>query len=220
MTTHHKTGLGALVTPEESVLLLVDHQAFQFANLHSHEPTMVINNAVGLAKTAKVFGIPTILTTVLEERGGLVIQQLQDVFPDQKPINRTTLNAWEDQRVVDAVEATGRKKLIIAGLYTEVCVAMPTLHALGDGYDVYVVTDASGGLSTEAHKRGVQRMVQAGAVPLTWDALVGDLQRDWARLETIQGVAEVQAQHGGGTAVAFAWETQLLNTPAPETAGV
>jgi nicotinamidase-related amidase len=211
-----KTGLDALVTPEDSVLLLIDHQPAQFANLNSHEPTMIINNVVGLAKLAKAFGIPTILTSVLEERGGLLVQQLQDVFPDQKPINRTTLNSWEDQRVVDAVKATGRKKLVIAGLYTEICVALPTIHALGDGYDqVYFVTDASGGVSREAHDMGVQRMIQAGAVPLTWFSLVGDLQRDWAREETIGGVAEVMAQHGGGAAVAFAWEMQLLNTPAP-----
>lgn len=213
----NKSGLGALVTPEESVLLLIDHQPFQFANLHSHEPTMVINNAVGLAKLAKVFGIPTVLTTVLEERGGLLIQQLQDVFPDQEPINRTFINAWQDERVVQAVEVTGRKKLIIAGLYTEICVAMPTIQALGEGYEVYVVTDASGGVSHEAHAMGVQRMIQAGAVPLTFVALSGDLQRDWAREETIQGVAEILAQHGGGSGVAFAWEMQLLNTPV--TAG-
>jgi nicotinamidase-related amidase len=214
----NKSGLGALVTPEQSVLLLIDHQPFQFANLHSHEPTMVINNAVGLAKLAKVFGIPTILTTVLEERGGLLIQQLQDVFPDQEPINRTFINAWQDERVVRAIEATGRKKLIIAGLYTEICVAMPTIQALGEGNEVYVVTDASGGVSREAHEMGVQRMIQAGAVPLTFVALSGDLQRDWARQETISGVAEILAQHGGGSGVAFAWEMQLLNTPATASA--
>jgi nicotinamidase-related amidase len=210
-----RTGLDALLTPEDSVLLLVDHQPFQFANLHSHEPTMIINNVVGLAKTAKAFGVPTILTTVLEERGGLLLQPLQDVFPDQKPINRTTLNTWEDPRVVDAVQATGRKKLIIAGLYTEICVAMPTIHALDDGYDVYVVTDASGGVSAEGHDMAVRRMVQAGAVPITWFAVGAELQRDWAREATVADYGAVGMQHGGGGAVAFAWETQLLNTPAP-----
>jgi nicotinamidase-related amidase len=218
MSTNSKTGLGALLTPEESVLLLIDHQPFQFANLHSHEPTLVVNNVVGLAKTAKVFGVPTVLTTVLEERGGLLIGQLQDVFPDQQPINRTYINAWEDQRVVDAVKATGRKKLIIAGLWTEICVAMPTIHALADGYEVYVVTDASGGISTEAHDMAMQRMIQAGAVPITFGAVVGELQRDWARLETALGLAEVQAQHTGGTGIAYAWETELLATPVPEQA--
>ena len=216
MTTTSRTGLGALLTPEESVLLLMDHQPFQFANLHSHEPTMVVNNVVGLGKAANAFGIPTVLTTVLEERGGLLIQPLQDVFPDQKPINRTLINAWEDERVVDAVKATGRRKLIIAGLYTEICVVMPTLQGLGDGYEVYVVTDASGGVSHEAHEMAVQRMIQAGAVPITWGAVVAELQRDWARMETLPAIAELQTQHGGGSGIAFAWEQQLLATPAPE----
>jgi nicotinamidase-related amidase len=211
-----KTGLEALLTPEESVLLLIDHQPFQFANLHSHEPTMVINNVVGLAKTAKVFNVPTILTTVLEERGGNMLQPLQDVFPEQKPINRTGLNAWEDPRVVEAVKATGRKKLVIAGLYTEICLAFPAIQALGEGYDVYVVTDASSGTTTEAHERAVQRMVQAGAVPITWFAVGAEWQRDWARLDTLQAYGQVGMEHGGGNAVAFAWEMQLLNTPVPD----
>ena len=206
-----KTGLDALLTPEESVLLLIDHQPFQFANLHSHEPTLVVNNVVGLAKTAKAFGIPTILTTVMEERGGHLIPGLQDVFPEQKPINRTFINTWEDDRVVDAVAATGRKKLIIAGLWTEICVAMPAIQALDDDYAVHVVTDASGGVSAEAHDMAVRRMLQAGVVPMTWIAVQGELQRDWAREATIPALAEISAQHSGATGVAFAWETQLLN---------
>ncbi len=211
-----KTGLQALLTPKDSVLLLIDHQPFQFANLHSHEPTMVVNNVIGLAKTAKVFGVPTILTTVLEERGGLLIQGLQDVFPEQKPINRTFINTWEDSRVVEAVMKTGRKKLIMAALYTEICLAMPAIQALGEGYEVYVVTDASGGVSVEAHEMAVRRMVQAGAVPLTWQVVVAEWQRDWAREGTARALAEVLSQHGGGSGVAFAWELQLLATPTPE----
>ncbi len=187
VTTGNKAGLGALLTPEESVLTLIDHQPFQVANLHSHEPTMVINNAVGLAKAAKVFDVPTILTTVLEERGGLILPGLQEVFPEQKPINRTFINTWQDERVVDAVKATGRKKLIIAGLWTEICVAMPAIQAVGEGFEVFVVTDASGGVSREAHDMAVQRMIQAGVVPITWMAVLGEWQRDWAREETVGG---------------------------------
>jgi nicotinamidase-related amidase len=214
-----KTGLDALLNPEDSVLLLIDHQPFQFANLHSHEPTMVINNVVSLAKIANVFGVPTILTTVVEERGGYLLQPLQDVFPDQKPINRTFINTWEDRRVVEAVKATGRKKLIIAGLYTEICVAMPAIQAVDDGYAVYVVTDASGGTTREAHDMAVQRMVQAGVVPITSGAVMAELQRDWAREATIAGVAAVLGQHGGGSGVPFAWEMQRLNTQVPATVG-
>jgi nicotinamidase-related amidase len=180
---------------------------------------MVINNVVMLAKTAKAFGVPTILTTVVEERGGYLLQGLQDVFPDQKPINRTFINTWEDSRVVDAIKATGRKKLIIAGLWTEICVAMPAIQALDDGYAVYVVTDASGGTTREAHDVAVQRMVQAGVVPITSMAVGAELQRDWAREATVAGLAAAVGQHGGGSAVAFAWEMQLLNTHAPTTIG-
>ncbi|MFJ8792240.1 isochorismatase family protein [Streptomyces sp. NPDC102462] len=125
MSKEAKPGLQALLTPEESVVVLIDHQPFQFANLHSHEPTMIVNNVTALAKATKVFDVPTILTTVLEERGGYLIKGLQDVLPEQKPINRTLINTWEDERVVDAVKATGRKKLITAGLWTEICVAIP-----------------------------------------------------------------------------------------------
>jgi nicotinamidase-related amidase len=204
------TGLSALLTPEECVVLLIDHQPFQFANLHSHEPTMIVNNVIGLAKFAKAFNVPVILTTVLEARGGKLIKGLQDVFPDQKPVDRTYINAWQDKRIVDLVKATGRKKLILAALWTEMCLAMPTLHALGEGYDVYIVTDASGGVSVEAHDMAVRRMVQAGAVPITWIALSGEWQRDWARESTLADAARILVEHGGGSGVAFAWETQLL----------
>ncbi|MFE9681988.1 hydrolase [Streptomyces sp. NPDC006285] len=213
MSNEAKSGLQALLTPEESVVVLIDHQPFQFANLHSHEPTMVVNNVVGLAKAAKLFDVPTILTTVLEERGGHLIKGIQDVFPEQKPINRTFINTWEDERIVDAVKATGRKKLIIAGLWTEICVAMPAIHAAGEGFEVFAVTDASGGVSKEAHDMAVRRMVQAGVVPITWMAVLGEWQRDWAREKTVPGAAEIQAQHGGASGVAFAWEMQLLATP-------
>lgn len=204
------SGLSALLTPEESVLLLVDHQGFQFANTHSSEPQLIVNNVVGLAKTAKAFGVPTILTTVLEERGGYIVKGLQDVFPDQKPINRTLINAWQDQKLVDAVEKTGRKKLVIAALWTEVCLAMPALQARGEGYEVFAVADASGGVSAEAHAMGLQRMIQAGIKPITWLAVLCEWQRDWARQETFSALAATLLEHGGGSGVPFSWEAQLL----------
>jgi nicotinamidase-related amidase len=209
-TPSPRTGYDALLTPQNSLLLLIDHQPFQFTNLHSHEPSMLVNNVVGLAKTAKVFGLPTILTTVVEERGGLLLKGIRDVFPRQEIINRTTINTWEDPRVVSQVAQAGRQKLIMAGWWTEVCLAMPTIQALGEGYDVFIVTDASGGVSAESHERGVQRMVQAGAVPITWMAVLSELQRDWARTETAEGVAEILFEHGGGSGAALQWERQLL----------
>lgn len=208
-----KNGLDALLRPEDSILVLIDHQPFQFATLHSHEPTMVINNVVGLAKSAKVFGVPTVLTTVLEERGGYIIKELQDLFPEQKPINRTFINTWEDARVTEIVRKSGRKQLILAALYTEICLAMPAIHALADGYDVFIVTDASGGVSAEAHDMAVRRMVAAGCVPITWMAVMSEWQRDHAR-PTGEGIARVIAENGGGASVALAWELQLLATHA------
>ena len=212
MSTKAKNGLQALLTPEESVLLLIDHQPFQVANLNSHEPSSVVNNTIGLAKAAKVFDVPTVLTTVLAERGGHLIQAIQDVYPEQKPIDRTLINTWQDERVVDAVRATGRKKVVMAGLWTEICVAMPAIQAAGEDFEVYVVTDASGGVSVEAHDMAVRRMVQAGVTPLNWLAVVAEWQRDWAREETVSGQAEVLMQHGGASGIAFAWEMQLLAT--------
>jgi nicotinamidase-related amidase len=212
-----KTGLEALLTPENSILVLIDHQPYQFTNLNSHEPTMIINNVVGLAKAAKVFDVPTILTTVIEERGGYLLKGLQDVFPEQKPINRTFINTWEDPNVTDIVKKSGRKQLILAALYTEICLAMPAMQALAEGYDVFIVTDASGGVSAEAHDMAVRRMVAAGAVPITWMAVLAEWQRDWAREETAAGVANVVLEHGGASAVAFAWEVQLLAGRAGST---
>jgi nicotinamidase-related amidase len=212
MTTTAKTGLDALLSPEKSLLLLIDHQPFQFANLHSHDPQVIQNNVVALAKAAKAFDVPTILTTVLEQRGGYLIKALQDVFPDHKPIDRTFINTWEDRRVVDAVKQTGRTQLVIAALYTEICLAMPVIHALGEGYDVFAVTDASGGVTAEAHDMAVRRMVQAGAVPITWMAVASEWQRDWTREKSLPGVAQILGEHGGGSGIALAWELQLLGT--------
>lgn len=212
MSTTSKTGLGALLRPEDSILVLIDHQPFQFTNLNSHEPTMIVNNVTGLAKTAKVFGVPTILTTVIEERGGLIIKQLQELFPDQKPINRTYINTWQDPNVTDIVRDSGRKQLIIAGLWSEVCVAMPAIQAAGEGYDVFVVTDASGGVSKESHDMAVRRMVQAGIVPMNWLAVASEWQRDWARTETAGQMTQVLAEHGGASGIAAIWEAQLLAT--------
>jgi nicotinamidase-related amidase len=206
MPTFTKVGLDALLTPENCVVLLIDHQPSQLANVNSHEPTMVINNVTGLAKIAKVFGVPTILTTVGAARGGQIFKQIQAIFPDQTPIDRSTINSWEDRRVVEAVEKTGRKKLVIAALWSETCLAQPAIHAMGDGYDVYAVTDASGGASPEAHDMAIRRLVAAGAQPITWLGMAGDLQRDWARTEHLGEVAQVLFDHAGASGTVLAWE--------------
>jgi nicotinamidase-related amidase len=209
-----KNGLNALLTPKQSVLVLIDHQPFQFANLHSHEPMMIVNNVIGLAKAAKAFNVPTILTTVLEDRGGKLIKGLQDVFPDQKPIDRTWINTWQDARVVDAVKNTGRKQVVMAALWTEICLAMPAIQAAGEGYEVYAVTDASGGVSAEAHEMAVRRMMMAGVVPMNWLAVASEWQRDWARQDSATALGEMVLPHTGATGTSFAWELQLLGQKA------
>lgn len=212
-----KTGLEAMLTPDNCVLILIDHQPFQISGVQNTDPQLVINNVVALAKSAKAFGVPTLLTTVVEERGGYLVKALQDVFPEQKPLNRTTINTWEDERAVAWVKETGRTKLVFAALWTEICLAFPVIHALGDGYEVFFVTDASGGVSVEAHQMGIQRMIQAGAVPLTTAVVMAELQRDWAREATVPAVAEIMLTHGGGVGTNLAWELQLLAGRAAAT---
>src|SRR5258706_9396789 len=206
MQTFTKVGLDALLTPENCVVLLIDHQPSKLANVNSHEPTKVINNLTGLAKTARAFGVPTILTTIAAKRGGEIFKQIQAVFPDQKPIDRTFINSWEDRRVVEAVKNTGRKKLVIAALWSEMCLAQPVIHAMGEGYDVYAVTDASGGVSPEAHDLAIRRVVAAGAQPITWLAMAGELERDWARTERLGEVAQILFDHAGTSGTVLAWE--------------
>jgi nicotinamidase-related amidase len=219
-----KAGLGALLTPQNCALILIDHQPFQFAGLRSHDTQTIINNVVGLAKSAKVFGVPTLLSTVVEDKGGRLLKQLQDVFPEQKPIDRTFINTWEDTRVIDWVKKTGRKKIVMAALWTEICLAMPAIQAAGEGYEVYIVTDASGGVSVEAHEMAIQRMVAAGCMPITWTVFGSELQRDWARTTTVPGLAQMLIEHMGNVGTSLSWELQLLSTPreskAKEAVGV
>lgn len=212
-----RNGLKSLLRPEDSVLVLIDHQPYQLANVNSHEPQMVINNTAGLAKAAKAFGVPTILTTVIAERGGLLFPQIADVFPGQEVIDRTLINTWQDPKVVDVVKATGRKQLIIAGLWTEVCVAMPAIQAAGEGWDVTVITDASGGVSVEAHQVAIQRMIAAGVNMMTWMALAAEWQRDWARMDTAVKVTDVIVQHAGGSGIAFCGSSSCSTRRCPRT---
>ncbi|GGM97092.1 hydrolase [Streptomyces fuscichromogenes] len=187
-----------LLTPDNCAVLFVDHQPQMFFAASSGERGEIINSTVGLAKSAKVFDVPVVLSTVAEKQfSGAMIPQLKAVFPDQQIIDRSTMNAWEDPAFVEAVKATGRTKIVIAGLWTEVCLVLPVLSALSQGYEVYVVADASGGVSRQAHEHGMQRMVQAGAVPMTWLQVLLELQRDWLRTETYGAVIEVVKEHAG-----------------------
>ncbi|MGG0813093.1 hydrolase [Paenibacillus alvei] len=196
-----------LLTPENSAIILIDHQPQMIFGTQSADRQTIINNTVGLAKTAKIFNAPIILTTVAAESfSGPLHPHIQEVFPDQKPIDRTSMNSWEDKNFIEAVKKTGRKKLIIAALWTEVCLAFPTISAIKEGYEVYIVTDASGGTTTEAHNTAIQRMIQAGAIPVTWLSVLLEYQRDWAREETYDAVVNVAKEHAGayGTGIVYA----------------
>ncbi|MER5806552.1 hydrolase [Streptomyces sp. RLB3-17] len=196
-----------LLTPDNSVMLFVDHQPQMFFGTGSGDRTAIINATVGLAKAARAFSVPVVLTTVAAESfSGPLLPQLAEVFPGEEIIDRTTMNAWEDNAVVEAIKATGRRKIIISGLWTEVCLVLPVLSALGQGYEVYVVADASGGISPQAHEHAIERMVSAGAVPVTWIQVLLELQRDWARAETYLPVMEIVKEHGGvyGLGVVYA----------------
>lgn len=197
-----------LLSPQNSAVIFIDHQpqmAFGVANIDRQQ---LKNNTVGLAKAAKVFNVPTIYTSVeTESFSGYIWPELLAVHPESKPIERTSMNSWEDLKFVEAVKATGRKKLVMAALWTEVCLNFPTLMAIEAGYEVYIVTDASGGTSVDAHERSIDRMVQAGAVPVTWQQVLLEYQRDWARKETYDAVMGLVQEHSGayGMGVDYAY---------------
>lgn len=187
-----------LLDPKESVLLLVDHQPQMVFGVGSIERQQLVNNVVGLAKTARVFGIPTILTSIAADSfSGPLLEEIRAVFPELPVIDRSKINAWEDDRVRDAVLGTGRRQILMAGLWSEVCLALPAISALEEGRSVYAVTDASGGPSRESAAYGIERIVQAGGVPVTWLQVLSELQRDWARKETYEAVNQIVMQHGG-----------------------
>jgi nicotinamidase-related amidase len=187
-----------LLTPNNCALILIDHQPQMFFGVESASRQTIINNVVGLAKAANIFKVPTILTTVAAKSfSGPLIPELQAVFPAQTPIDRTSMNSWEDKNFVAAVEKTGRKKLVIAALWTEICLAFPAISAIQAGYEVYAVVDASGATTAEAHNAAIQRMLQCGVIPVTWVQVLCELQRDWARQDTYDAVTQLAKEHAG-----------------------
>lgn len=198
-TTKEETMRSSLLTPTSSVLVMVDYQSQMFLGVGSHPQQTVLNNAVALGKAARAFDVPVVVTTVNEKGfSGPMPPSLAAVFQDAPSIDRTTMNPWEDARVVAAVAATKRKQVVFAGLWTEVCIAMPVLAAIDAGFEAFVVADACGGTSLEAHELALQRMVQAGARPISWLVYMLELQRDWARTQTAGAVADIAVAHAGG----------------------
>ena len=197
-----------LLSPDNHSLMLVDQQYLVLITMRSHEVTQVVEAMTLVAKGAKLFGVRTLITTAHSETQKLV-EQVQQVFPDHEPIERTGLNAFEDERIVDWVEGGGHKKLVITGLWTESCMTMSTLSALSAGYEVYIITDAAGGGSKETHDMAVLRMVQAGAIPLTAAQYLKEMQRDWARTETAQPLIDIYTQHGGTYGAGLKYQQSL-----------
>ena len=182
-----------LLTPQNAAFLLIDYQPSQLAGVHSMERDLLVKNAVSTVRTIKTFGIPVVHSTinVASGRGQPTLPELAGLLADDKPLDRTTTNSWEDIEFVQAVHATGRRKLIICALWTEICMAFTALDALREGYEVYPVIDAIGGTSPEAHRAGLDRVMQAGAQPVGWVSLAVELQRDWARQDTVQPIIEI-----------------------------
>jgi nicotinamidase-related amidase len=198
-----------VLTPDNSQLLFIDQQPQMAFGVQSIDRQTLKNNVVGLAKAGKVFNIPTTITTVeTESFSGHTYPELLAVFPDAPLLERTSMNSWDDQKVRDALAKNNRKKIVVSGLWTEVCNCSFALSCLHDtDYQIYMVADASGGTSAEAHERAMERMVQAGCVPVTWQQVLLEWQRDWARRDTYDAVMAIVKEHSGayGMGVDYAY---------------
>ncbi|MFR3779353.1 MAG: hydrolase [Enterobacter sp.] len=206
-----------VLTPANCQIIFIDHQPQMAFGVQSIDRQVLKNNTVALAKAAKVFNIPTIITTVeTESFSGNTYPELLDVFPGQDILERTSMNSWDDQKVRDALKANGKKKVVVAGLWTEVCNNSFALCAMLEGdYEIYMVADASGGTSKEAHDFAMQRMIQAGVIPVTWQQVMLEWQRDWAHKETYTAVMDIVREHSGadGMGVDYAY-TMVHKAPS------
>ncbi len=205
-----------LLTPDNCVVALIDFQPQMLFGVSNFDRQTIINNTVALSKAAEVFDVPVILTTVeTKSFSGNLWPQIQAVFPDQTPIERSTMNSWDDRNFVSAVERIGKKKIVLAGLWTETCVALPTVQALHDGYEVYVVEDCCGDVSALAHENAMKRVIQAGATPVTFLSVMLEWQRDWAERDTYDAVMDIVKNHCGayGVGVEYAY-TMVHGAPA------
>lgn len=206
-----------VLTPANCQIIFIDHQPQMAFGVQSIDRQVLKNNTVALAKAAKVFNIPTIITTVeTESFSGNTYPELLDVFPGQDILERTSMNSWDDQKVRDALKANGKKKVVVAGLWTEVCNNSFALCAMLEGdYEIYMVANASGGTSKEAHDFAMQRMIQAGVIPVTWQQVMLEWQRDWARKETYTAVMDIVREHSGayGMGVDYAY-TMVHKAPS------
>lgn len=205
-----------LLTPDNCVVAVIDLQPQMLFGVSNFDRQTVINNNVVLAKAARVFGVPVVLSTVETKTfSGQMWPQIQAVFPRQIPIERSTMNSWDDKNFVAAIQKTGRRKIVVSGLWTETCVALPTVQAIHDGYEVYVVEDCCGDVSQLAHDNAMKRVVQAGAKPVTALSVMLEWQRDWAHRGTYDAVMDIVKTHCGayGIGVEYAY-TMIHGAPA------
>jgi len=201
-----------LINGNDHTLIMIDHQSQMSFATKSIDATVLRNNAALVSKAAREFNVPTILTTVAAKSfSGPIFEEIQSVFPEQEPIDRSTMNTWEDQRIADRVNEIGKGRIVLAGLWTSVCIVGPALSALDQGFEVFVITDASGDITEEAHERAVQRMVQAGARPITSLQYLLELQRDWARGETYDQTVKTSIEHGGSYGLGLIYAKQMFN---------
>ncbi len=209
-----------LLNPQNSAVIFIDHQPQMTFGVASIDRQTLFNNVILLAKAAKIFNVPTILTTVeTKSFSGNMWPQLLDIFPGREPIERSSMNSWEEPKFVAAVAATGRKKLVMAALWTEVCLAFPALEALKAGYEVYAVEDASGGTSITAHNAAMRRIEQAGVVPVTALQVLLEYQRDWARKETYADVIEAVKEHCGAYGQGVEYAYTMVHGAPPSRGG-
>jgi nicotinamidase-related amidase len=181
-----------LLTPQNAAMVVIDYQPSQFNSVRSMDAGLLLKNIVSTVKLAKLFGVPIVHSTVNVANGqGQTVPELAELLVDNHPIDRTSMNSWEDVDFVAAVRATGRRKLIFCALWTEICMAFPALDALREGFEVYPVVDAIAGTSLDAHRAALERVVQAGARPISWVSLAGELQRDWARAQSVPQMVEI-----------------------------
>jgi len=206
-----------VLTPDNCQLIFIDQQPQMAFGVQSMDRQVLKNNTVGLAKAAKVFNIPTIITTVeTESFSGHTYPELLDVFPGKDILERTSMNSWDDQKVRDALAANGKKKVIVSGLWTEVCNTTFALCAMLEGdYEIYMVADASGGTSKEAHDYAMQRMIQAGVIPVTWQQVLLEWQRDWARRDSYDAVMAVVREHSGAYGMGVDYAYTMVHKAPP-----
>jgi len=191
---------------------MIDHQPQMAFATQSHPIELIRNNVALISKAAKTFNVSVVITSVAAKSfSGPIFTEITDVFPNEKIIDRTTMNTWEDANAYKAITGKGKKKIVFAGLWTEVCIVGPVLSAIAEGYDVYFISDACGGVSREAHDMAVMRMIQAGAQPMTSLQYMLELQRDWARQATYNPVNDIAKEHGGGYGLGIKYAKEMFN---------